>query len=181
MTPEEDFESVRDTTCEGLDALRTALKAEQEGVRTYLEYADKTGDPTGKKMFLILAEDEKDHAEILERQISRLERGQVWCDYEEHESLLLKLLPNLAPVEARKRSTDGANELDALRVALAQEQAAIELYRREAESLGDEKAQVMYRKLVAMEEAHYDIIQAQIDHVEGTGFWFGIPEFSLEK
>ncbi len=178
---EKAFKSVDETSCEGLGALKTALKAEQEGMRSYLEYARRTKDPTGKNMFIALAQDEEDHARIIQEQISRLEGGLGWCAYKERESELKKLLPGLKQVEARKRSTDGMNELDALRVALEQEKAAIELYTGQAETLKDEQAREMYRKLVAMEEPHYDFIQAQIDHIEGTGFWFGIPEFSLEE
>ncbi len=170
-----------DTSCEGLGALRKALEAEQEGRRLYLEYAEKTKDPTGRKMFAVLAADEEDHANIILQQIENLEKGLEWCAYSPEESELQKLRPSLKAVEARKRSTKGMNDLDALRVALAQEQAAIELYKQEAEALGDEQAKDMYRRLAAMEETHYDIIQAQIDYIEGTGYWFGIPEFNLEE
>lgn len=170
-----------DTSCEGLGALREALEAEQEGRRLYLEYGEKTKDPTGTKMFTALAADEEDHARIIAQQIERLEKGLAWCSYSPGKSALEKLRPSLKSVEARKRSTAGMNDLDALRVALAQEQAAIELYRRESETLEDEQASEMYRRLAAMEESHYDLIQAQIDYIEGTGYWFGIPEFNLEE
>jgi rubrerythrin len=178
---QEEVDFGEDTSCEGLGALRKALEAEQEGTRLYLEYGGKTNDPTGKKMFAALAADEEDHAKILSEQIERLEKGLAWCAYSPEESALEKLRPNLKTVEARKRSTEGMNDLDALRMALAQEQAAIELYRRESETLEDEQAKEMYRRLAAMEESHYDLIQAQIDYIEGTGYWFGIPEFSLEE
>jgi len=169
------------TSCEGLSALRQALEAEHEGKRLYTEYGRKTKDPTGRKMFEALARDEEEHAAILSRQIEHLQKGLSWCSYVPEESELQKLRPNLKTLEARKRSTEGMGDLDALRVALAQEQAAIELYAREAEALEDKQARDMYRKLAVMEEAHYDIIQAQIDYIDGTGYWFGIPEFNLEE
>lgn len=182
MTLQDDsFKSPEDTTCEGLAALKDALRTEKEGIRSYLDMAGITSDPTGKNMFAALARDEEDHAQILQEQITRLEEGLDWCTYDQRESEIQKLIPNLQAVEARKRSTEGMNELDALRVALDQEKTAIELYNREAQNLKDEKAREMYRRLAAMEEAHYDILQAQIDYIEGTGYWFGVPEFSLEK
>lgn len=178
---EENIDFGDDTSCEGLDALKTALEAEKEGARSYREYAQKTTDPTGRKMFEALARDEEDHAAILQEQASRLGDGLSWCAYTQKESELQVLRPTLAPVEARKRSTEGMNDLDALRIALAQEKAAIELYQQQAQTLQDKQARDMYRKLTAMEETHYDFLQAQLDHIEGTGFWFGIPEFSLEE
>ena len=35
-------------------------------------------------------------------------------------------------------------------------------------------------QLVQMEESHYNIQQAELDHILGIGFWFDIPEFDLE-
>jgi hypothetical protein len=32
-----------------------------------------------------------------------------------------------------------------------------------------------------MEAAHYALIQAEIDSIQQTGFWFGLPEFTLES
>jgi rubrerythrin len=170
-----------ETSCEGLGALRTALQAEKEGVRMYLEWARRTSDPTGKNMFISLAQDEEDHARVLAEQIARLEKNMSWCSYKERESEIRELRPNLQPVEARKKSTKGMDELDALRVAIAQEKAAIDLYKRQARELKDARARDMYAKLAEMEESHYDLIQAQIDYIEGTGYWFGVPEFSLER
>jgi len=178
---ESDFRPVEETSCEGLQALRQALDAEKEGMRAYMRLARKTSDTTGKNMFIALAQDEENHARVLQEQERQLENGLEWCGYEEKPSEILKLMPNLKPVEARKHSTSGMDQLDALRVALAQEQTAIELYRRQAETLSDGNAREMYRRLREMEESHYDLIQAQIDYIEGTGFWFGIPEFSLEE
>jgi hypothetical protein len=31
-----------------------------------------------------------------------------------------------------------------------------------------------------MEQAHAALIQAEIDNITATGFWFGLPEFTLE-
>jgi len=31
-----------------------------------------------------------------------------------------------------------------------------------------------------MEDAHYQIIEAEIDSIKGTGFWLGFPEFTMD-
>jgi hypothetical protein len=31
-----------------------------------------------------------------------------------------------------------------------------------------------------MEEEHFALIQTQIDYIEGTGYWLGIREFTLD-
>lgn len=31
-----------------------------------------------------------------------------------------------------------------------------------------------------MEDAHYQILEAELDGIKGTGFWLGIPEFTMD-
>lgn len=38
----------------------------------------------------------------------------------------------------------------------------------------------MFSYLLKMEEEHFALIQAQIDYIEGTGYWLGIREFTLD-
>lgn len=49
-----------------LDAYRYALKAEADSVRQYEELAGKEQDPALRKLFLQLAEEEKEHYNIIE-------------------------------------------------------------------------------------------------------------------
>ena len=44
----------------------------------------------------------------------------------------------------------------------------------------DENFQVLFKRLYEMEQNHYDFTFAQLDYIKGTGFWFDIPEFSME-
>ena len=56
-----------------LTALSQALKLEQEGREFYLKAADETLDGRGKAMFLSLADDERTHAEMIQRQLHAIE------------------------------------------------------------------------------------------------------------
>jgi hypothetical protein len=39
----------------------------------------------------------------------------------------------------------------------------------------------LFERFVEIEEGHVAIVQAEMDLVSGTGFWFDTAEFSLEK
>jgi hypothetical protein len=39
----------------------------------------------------------------------------------------------------------------------------------------------MFGRLAEMEEAHQALLQAELDSIHGDGFWFGLPEFTLES
>ena len=46
-----------------MDVIKTAIKTETDAIAFYEEAAQKTKHPIGKKMFLSIMEDEKNHVE----------------------------------------------------------------------------------------------------------------------
>jgi len=75
----------------------------------------------------------------------------------------------------------GIDQVQALQAALDQERHSIELYRSQLATATDPSARKTFRNLMEMEEAHFDIIQAELDNITETGFWFQVPEFNLEE
>lgn len=166
---------------ETLKAIKLAMETEKRGLESYLVFARQTKDETGKNMFILLARDELDHFEILERSLAELEVGGTWAGIEIQESLIEQVVPKLRERDVRSRGLEGTDQIQALNTALDQERRSIELYSRQLAKVTDPSARKVFRRLVAMEEAHYDIIQAELDSVNNTGFWFEIPEFNLEE
>jgi hypothetical protein len=41
--------------------------------------------------------------------------------------------------------------------------------------------QRLFARFLEIEEGHVAIVQAEIDAVSGSGFWFDMKEFDLEK
>ena len=54
------------------------------------------------------------------------------------------------------------------------------MHREQASVVSDSKAKALFSRLAEWEDAHFDIIQAELDSIQGTGFWFGIPEFQMD-
>ena len=52
--------------------LKTAIEVEENGLATFTKFADQTQDENGKRMFLRLAQDEREHRAILEKQLKGL-------------------------------------------------------------------------------------------------------------
>lgn len=55
-----------------------------------------------------------------------------------------------------------------------------DFYRRMVSELPAE-ARGLFSRFLEIEEGHLAIVQAQIDHVSGTGYWFDVREFDLEE
>lgn len=157
-------------------ALATALEAEKQSLRTYLRLAWDTSDASGKQMFIRLATDEFEHMRLLETwQSDQLPPAAV------EPSAIERLVPKLSDKSLQIRGTQGQHQLSALNAALDLEKSALTFYEEQGRLTRDETARRLFSRLAEMEAAHYALIQAEIDNIEQTGFWFGLPEFSLES
>lgn len=168
------------TTIEPIKALEIAINAEKQGLRTYQEFAYKTKDESGKNMFIRLAMDEFEHMSILEKQRESIQEKECWITVKLAKSDIEKLAPAIKARTQKVKGTEGLDQMSALRTALEMEDRAIKFYREQEQTSTDPIAKEMYARLITMEKAHYELIQAEIDYIEKTGFWFNIREFSLE-
>lgn len=166
-------------TPEVIKALETAIAAERQGMAQYLEFARKTADQTGKNMFIALARDEMEHFLAFFDQLNAARSAGMLLEVKLAPSEVERLRPKLRQMRTEK-SSKGTNELGALHTALEQEKDAIKFYMEEERKTQDFNAKKMYRELIDVERSHYDLIQAQIDYITKTGYWFDIPEFRLE-
>jgi len=163
-----------------LKALKTAIEAEKKSLHNYLQFGLKTDDVSGKNMFIRLASDEFEHMSILERQSSSIQECGDWLKLEIATSDVEMIIPRLQDKDVKIRGTRGQDQVSALHTALALEKRAHDFYLTQVKATHDQNAREMYQRLAEMEEAHYELIQAEIDSISRTGFWFGLQEFSLE-
>jgi rubrerythrin len=157
-------------------AILSAIRTERESLRSYLGFAWETTDLSGKNMFIRLATDEFEHARLLETWTGPDAGRSVPVD----RTFVEKLVPRLSDVSLRIRGTSGQGQLSALNTALELEQTAVRFYREHAGRARSDSARLLFARLVEMETAHAALIQAELDSILQTGFWFGMPEFSLE-
>lgn len=159
--------------------IETAIQAEKETLVTYIKSATKISNVVGKNMFLKLALDEIKHREILEKALkSQLEEGKCFFPMVEKREVT-KIVPDIEQ-EIEKTSYLGQDDLAILMLAQKVEKSGIDYYKNCIENSWDEEAKKMFSYLLKMEEEHFALIQAQIDYIEGTGYWLGIREFTLD-
>jgi rubrerythrin len=164
------------TDTETPTALATAAEAEKQSLRTYLKLAWDTRDASGKQMFVRLATDEFEHMRLLETwQADQRPPGAV------EPSVIERLIPRLSDKSLQIRGTQGQHQLAALNTALDLERSARAFYKEQGRKTQDGSARAMFARLAEMEAAHYDLIRAEIDSIQQTGFWFGLREFTLES
>ncbi len=157
-----------------LQALRQAMRLEQDGYQFYTKAAERTADPLGKEMFLSLADDEKLHLRIVRDQYEALSGGRGWISLsDELELKPVDVDQPLFPPDDEVIDPE-ASDTDALLFALQIENESYELYRKAASETADPAGKDMYRRLASYERTHFDVLMLNYEHLMSTGNWHGL-------
>ena len=165
------------------EAIRTALDFEHRVRGVYPEAAARAADPVAKKMLLVLADEEQGHIDYLEERLSEWKRtGKV------RPEVLPTALPPAKVIEAgvkrlKERMRLPENErregVETLKRAVDVENQTGAFYEEMVAKL-DGDARLMFKRFLEIEEGHNAMVQAELDSVQGLGYWFDVEEFKLE-
>jgi rubrerythrin len=166
------------------EAIQAALDFEGGVHRTYQHAMEKVTDEVGRRVFKVLCDEEMGHIEYLQDRLDEWRKTGRISGKKLRTSIPTKAaidagLKSLRRQAAGKPSARGEGELDALHRALAVEIQAGNFYREMVGKL-DGAGQQMFARFVEIEEGHLAIVQAEINAVNGLGYWFDIAEFDLE-
>jgi len=138
-----------------LQGLKDAMMAERTGIEFYSMASRTTQDAKGREVFQLLAQEEQQHFDYLQKTYGQLLNGEV---------VNMQLPPASASVvagkgaifsEALRRRMDEAHfEMSALSVGLQLEQNAIKHYQSLADAAGDPKIKEFFLQLVQWESNH---------------------------
>lgn len=166
-------------------AITTALEYEGRVHRTYSEAVDNAEDTVAQKVFSTLRDEEAEHIKYLRERLEEWRSTGTVTVAELDTVLVPKAEIEAGAASLRERLEDGARqirgtEFESLKKALDVEVETSAFYQKMVASLdGDERR--LFERFVEIEEGHVAIVQAEMDMVSGTGFWFDTAEFSLEK
>jgi rubrerythrin len=164
------------------EAITIALDFEKKVRDHYLRGAKDIPDPRGRKVFATLGKEEQGHVDYLGHCLAEWKRtGKV------PDAPLRSILPKgskwiaaeLKKLDGKGKRVPTKTEVEALRVALQHEREADAFYHKLVASLGAED-RTLFSKFLEIEDGHLAIVQAQLDSVQGIGFWFDVAEFKLE-
>ncbi len=161
-------------------SLRTAIGIEDNGLMTFLKFARRTKVEAGKNMFIRLAMDEHEHRRILEKQLTQLMEGKPLEHIEIPKWEIEKVAPTVREKQQRTKGDSDLGELDALNTAMDLERKAAKFFREQAEEASDPEAKALFLKLAEWEDSHFELIQAELDHINQTGSWFDVREFRMD-
>jgi len=167
-----------------VDELAVAYDTEIAGYHFYATAAAIVEDPKGRTVFANLAKDELAHIVVVGKIAESVRSGLGWISYEQALAegfALTQSIPYPKENELVKRLTTNQTDLNAVQIAIENEEAAIEFYSRLLKEATQPVEKVVLTKLLEMEKAHLKSLRWESESLTRTGFWCGEMEFSVEK
>jgi len=163
------------------NAITNAIDYETRIRDLYRDAVDGTQDPKGKRVFQALADDEQRHIDYLEAKRTQWHaEGRIRLDS------LTSLIPDAkrlkAEVDALKETMAGEDRRDEKRMLSKALQVEVETsaFYRDMVAQMEGDARVMFARFLEIEDGHIAAVQAELDYISHTGFWFDFQEFDME-
>ncbi len=168
-----------------IDELSIAYNTEIAGYMFYTTAADMVEDKKGKNIFTHLASEEFDHIRVISRIAEAVKSGSGWVGYEAalKESRLKEKAAPIFPKENElvKRLKTNQTDLNAVKIGIESEEAAVEFYSNLLKDAKTPEEKVVLTKLLEMEKGHLKMLRWESESLVKTGFWSGYMEYSVEK
>lgn len=166
-----------------IELARTALSFEYGEEHFYRHAAEMTQNPSGKAMFLRLANEEPRQMEDMRTLFSAVIGKDVWerLAVEEAENAHpSKVIAEMEAAVAQRGMIVVADDTQALRMAMELERRIIHLLKDLSEHTQDPDVIELIGKMIMEECAQYDALQAQLDSILNVGLWLDTPEFRMD-
>ncbi len=159
-----------------MSTLEFAIQMEVEGQRYYKEQAKKNKDSEISRAFLLLAEAEKEHEQLLTKSLNK-------------EEYILKSdnsLTNIKTVfqglkDYKTDDYDSSIQLDVYRLAVEIEEKSVELYKELLENADNDKDKLLFEFLLKEENEHIILFDELVKLVNRPKEWVESPEFGLRE
>jgi rubrerythrin len=164
--------------------LHRAIDREKAAISIYLQLAKATRDANAKNVLINLAMDEVGHMTKLEKHLSSLLKGKSWLlprAVDEFDATAAVLPPSARLEKVDPGKIEKADEIRILELAIDKEIEANRHYLDLAKQADSDESKAMFLSLAKEEELHAKLLQAEIDSIGQSGFWFDMQEFTMEQ
>ncbi|MDK1031470.1 MAG: ferritin family protein [Planctomycetia bacterium] len=155
------------------EAVRLAMQMEDDGYKMYIEGAEKTTNPLGKKMLLSLARDEEAHKKMVEAVARGLGMaGALAHALEGTPRERLRTVFSEASEGVKEQLAASPDDLEVLNIAVDFEKKSNAFYNKATAEAEDDDERGLFERLALEESEHCRILQDVCDYLKSTGWWF---------
>lgn len=155
-----------------MNVLAVAISMEVDLEQYYLKQAEINKNNSLHKIFTMLANDERQHANILRSKSQELNYDLKASETFVESKKVFKEMKNFE-LEIKELPS----QLDSFRMALDMEKKSIDAYNDILSETKDEKAKELFEFLIKQEEEHYKTIEQLVIHLTRPEEWVEDAEF----
>jgi len=148
------------------EALKSAIRAEEEGFNFYNMMAAKATNPEAKQKLERLRNDEARHKATLIDLYTNFVGGEIGSLPENGTTPLSEAFQN-------DELTNMKSEMQFIDLAIKTELSASKFYAKESELVDEQELKDIFKMLSEEEYIHFEVLQAERDALTGNYSWFG--------
>ena len=162
-------------------ALQTAMEIEAKIRDIYSEALDRCTDDAGRRFFSMMRDDEQYHHDYLGKRLQELNSsGSIqYLDIKMNIPTSQQIQDCLKDVRHAIMVEDRGMIQQMLSNALATEVVTSQFYEKMV-SNSDGQSKKMFARFLEIENGHIAAVQAELDYVTHSGYWFDFKEFDME-
>ena len=152
--------------------LKAAIEVEKFGIEFYSNLSTCVKDERGAALLRSLAEDEKKHRAILEKEVERLkDTCDVTCVMPAPE--YMKIVPERVFMPAPNTCILLEDEIKALEKGIEVEKRSFDMYHEAVERVSNEPVRKALSTLAEWEVTHRKILEENLRYLRLEGAWYG--------
>lgn len=161
-----------------LQSIEVALQNELQERDFYLTQSKKTGNPLGKTMFILIAEDEEEHYRRLQKIHEELSAKGSWPKTVSPVIKKNDIMKALLHITAAADTIPPAvhDDIDALKIAINFETKGYGFYTGLSNDADTSSEKNFFKLLASMEWEHLLSLQETMHYFESPGDWFAEHE-----
>ena len=162
-------------------AIKSAMDMEANIRDIYEKAFRQCSDPAGQRFFAMLRDDEQYHHDYLSARLHEWQQdGSIDLkEIKAHIPSAKEMDACLKGLQTSMAQEDRGVLQQLLSNALNAEKATSEFYEKMVAD-SDGQAREMFSRFVEIESSHIAAVQAELDYVMNTGYWFDFKEFDME-
>jgi rubrerythrin len=163
------------------EAIQTAIDYETKVLNVYQKAADTVSGSVGKRLFQTLAREEQYHVDYLKKKLDQWkETGRLTVEgLKSSNPDLEAITSDIGKLESRMSEEDHGDEKQMLSKALTVEVETSQFYKKMIGEMSEEGRQLFSRFMI-IEDGHIAAVQAELDFINSSGYWFDSKEFDME-
>lgn len=167
------------------EAIKMAIEFETKVTKVYREAEQQVGDPTGKHIFGVLAEEEQWHIDFLTGKLKEwnstgnVKPEKLKTSIPTRERIDERVVKLKSDIGSPKSERIYDAEIQMLEKAYKVESDTNDFYKKVIKELPEE-GRILFTPFLDIEDGHLAFVQAELDYAKGTGFYFDFREFDLE-